>query len=123
MAFQIKKRESYSWTVNHVVSRSEGEPNLMVFDAEFKALPQSKVRDISERLRKRAINDDQFIDEILSGWRGLANEAGETFDYSPANLKTLMELFPGLVGSITAAWFESVLGLGDSILGKAARKN
>lgn len=125
MSFTIKKRESYAWTVEHVISRSDGKPELMRFDAEFKALPQSKVKEISGRLSKSDLKDDTFLAEVLAGWHGLQNEDGEVFEFSEQNLRSLIELFPGLVGSFTSAWFESILGVGETFaaIGRAARKN
>ena len=37
--FKIEKRESYRWTVEHVLSKKNGEPDeVLKFDVDFKAL-------------------------------------------------------------------------------------
>jgi len=125
MAFTIKKRESYQWTVEHVISKEDGKPEVMRFNAEFKALSKSKVKELAERIGN-GMKDDEFLDDALIGWSGLKDETGD-FAYTDSNLERLLESFPGLAGSIYTAWFESVSGglggVAAVLLGAAARKN
>ncbi len=117
MPFVIKKRDSYVWTVEHALEVKQGKPELMVFDAEFKALPQSKIEQLLERARKLEVNDVEMLGEILVGWHGLKNEDGSVFEYNEGNLKRLLEEYPGMAASFSRAWTASVLGQA------AARKN
>jgi hypothetical protein len=117
MAFVIKKRQSYRWTVEHALQVKQGKTELMVFDAEFKALPQSTIEKLLEQAREMKTGDVEMLTEILVGWHGLKSEDGSTFEYNEDNLKQLLEEFPGLAGSFSRAWSESVLGQ------VAARKN
>ena len=124
--FKIEKREFYSWPVEHTIGNSGGERELMKFDALFKALPTSAVKDISERSGK-GLDDDTFLSEVLYGWSGLAGKDGAEFAYNAENRRLLLELYPGLAGSIYVSWFHSVTGgIGSAanlLLGMAARKN
>lgn len=117
MAFVIKKRDSYRWTVEHALAIKQGKPELMVFDAEFKALPQSAIEKLLEQARELKITDVEMLRQILVGWHGLKNEDGSAFEYNEANLAQLLEDFPGMAASFSRAWTASVLGQ------EAARKN
>ena len=117
--FEVKERKSYTWTVEHVAGEKGGKPNVMRFDAEFKALRTPQVGELLERLRAGDMKDQEFLREILMGWHGLGDgRAGELteFAYDQTNLELLIDLYPGIVGSITQAYI-------DSVSGAAARKN
>lgn len=123
MAFQIKKRDSYRWAVEHVLEqRADGKDEKMVFDAEFKALPSTRVAELvtMSRLVSEKTSDKDFLDEVLVGWHGL-DDGRETppapFPYSVANRDLLLDLYPGLAAALAKSWATSVLG------GAAVRKN
>ena len=112
----VKKRESYRWTVEHVVAKRSGKAEVFAFDVEFKALSQSKVNELAIRAAKLQLPVDDFIAETFAGWHDMTKEgAVEPWAYSPEAVKELIELYPGLPSSLIAAWTESVTG--------AARKN
>jgi len=115
MAFTIKKRESYRWTVEHVVEVRNGKPELMSFDAEFKAIGRKRAEELLERARRLDIKDSEFLDEVLAEIHGLEGEGGKV--YRRGDLDELAELYPGLITSISDAWIKSMVG------GAAARKN
>jgi hypothetical protein len=115
MAYTIKKRESYRWTVEYVLAVKQGVSEVMAFDAEFKALGQKRTNELLSRARDLAIKDKEFADEILIELHDLEGEGGKV--YRKADLEELGELFPGLFSAIGRAWSQSVLG------GAAARKN
>ena len=117
--FKIQKRDTYPWTVEHVVAVVQGKPELMKFDAEFKALPSSRATEILGALQTGKMKDPEFLAEVLSGWHGLGDGRtadGQEFKFDQTNLELLIELYPGIVGSFTQAWMESISGA-------AARKN
>lgn len=113
MAYTIKKRESYRWPVEHTLEVRDGKPDVMGFDAEFKAVRQAEVQELMDRARARSITDAEFLDAIVVEIHGLQGEDGKV--YRKADIEELVELFPGLIASISRAWTESVVG--------AARKN
>jgi len=120
MGFSIKKRESYRWTIEHVIEKREGRSVTISFDAEFKALGQARVNELLKLASTLQIDDDAFLTEILVGWHDAKDErTGEAreFPYSSENLAELREAYPGIVTSLSRAWTDSVLG------GGAARKN
>src|SRR5258706_14286768 len=111
MAFAIKKRDSYRWTVEHIIGKTDGKPEVMRFDAEFKALSRTEYQALSARLTGAAkMSDEQFTDEVLRGWHGLAGEDGAEFAFDKTNLAKLLDLYPGIAGSIMSAFMDSVSG-------------
>jgi len=113
MAFTIKKRESYRWTIEHALEKREGKVESVTFDAEFKALPQKKIEELMEKARGLKIDDLTFLDEILVGWHGLDDARGEqaeAFPFNRENVRALLELYPGIGASLSKGWTDSVLG-------------
>jgi len=115
MAFAIKKRDSYPWTVEHVIAKRKGEPQLMSFDAEFKALPQQRLDEMMKLAQVGKLNNGTLLDEVLVGWHDLTGEDGAEFTFDRTNLDKLAELYPGILGSLVRAFMDSIVG--------AARKN
>ena len=111
----IKRRESYRWTVEHVIGKRNGKPDVLAFDIEFKALPESKVYDLIAEARAGALGNDRFIEEAIIGWHDMKRDDGAVWEFSAEALKELCEQFPGMPASLSRAWTESVTG--------AARKN
>lgn len=116
MAATLKKRDTFRWTVEHLVQIVSGVPEFMKFDAVFRAVPQTRVVEIMGLAKKGELKDDAFLAEVLVGWADLDDEAGKPLEFTPENLAQLREAYPGIVGSITRAFTESVMG-------GAARKN
>jgi hypothetical protein len=115
VAFTVKKRDSYRWTVEHTIAVRAGKPEVMTFDAEFKALGKKAIEDLMERARKGAVQDGEMLDQTLLEIHDLVDENSKP--YTKADLEALCEVYPGLLGSIAEAWTRSVVG------GAAARKN
>ena len=115
MAFAIKKRDSYRWTVEHVIGKIKGKQELMSFDAEFKALPQARLDEMMTLAQVGKLSNGTLLDEVLVGWHDLSRDEAE-FTYGKTNLDMLAELYPGILGSIVRAYM-------DSIVGAAATKN
>lgn len=110
MGFTVKERKSYRWTVEHVVGQRGGKPDVMSFDAEFRALTQAAVQELMKRVRAGEVKDPEFLDQILVGWHGLSDARGQNeaeFTFDKTNLDTLLELYPGITGSITRAFMDS----------------
>ena len=111
MAFKIEKRESYRWTVEHVLSKKNGAPDeVLKFDVEFKALPAKEAGAAVELARTQPI---EAFERILVGW----HDAPEGWDFSMKKLEELFEFYPGISGAFLLAYMESIWGQ------TAARKN
>ena len=111
MAFKIEKRESYRWTVEHVLSKKNGVPDEMLkFDVEFKALTSKEAGAAIELARTQPM---EAFERILVGW----HDAPEGWDFSMKKLEELFEFYPGISGAFLLAYMESIWGQA------AARKN
>lgn len=125
MAFAIKKRDSYRWTVEHIIGKTDGKPDVMRFDVEFKAVSRTEYQALAARLTGPSkMSDEQFTDEVLRGWHGLDGEDGAEFAFDKTNVAKLLELYPGIAGSIMSGFMDSVSGgFAGALLSQAARKN
>jgi hypothetical protein len=117
MSWKILKRSSYIWPVAHVISIRGGRSEVIEFDCEFKALPQTRVRALMERAAAGEMTDPKLLDEVLLGWEGLTDDHDKNFEFGSENLAALLDLYPGLNGAIVRAFVDSVSG------GAVLRKN
>src|SRR5882672_6108863 len=111
MAFRIEKRESYRWTVEHVLSKKKGEPDeIFQLDVEFKALPAKEAEEAIALVRTDPMKG---FERVVIGW----HDAPEGWDFSMQKLEELFEIYPGISAAFIRAYMNSVLG------STAARKN
>ena len=109
--FKIEKRESYRWTVEHVLSKKNGEPDeVLKFDVDFKALSAKEAGKAVELARADPM---KAFEQILAGW----HDAPEGWDFSMRKLEELFEFYPGISGAFLRAYMDSIWGQ------TAARKN
>lgn len=112
MPFKIEKRESYRWTVEHVLSKKNGIPDeIFRIDVEFKALNS---KDAEAMLQCSRADPEKFFGEVLLGW----HDAPEGWEFSKAKLDELVESYPGISAAFIRAYMESIFGQTT-----AARKN
>ena len=111
MTFKIEKRESYRWTVEHVLSKKNGVPDeVMNLDVEFRALSAKESEPIIETART---DPKKFFEKVLVGW----HDAPEGWEFSMEKLIELFDFYPGMSASFFRAYMESIFGQA------AARKN
>lgn len=110
MAFIIKKRDSYRWTVEHTLEVKDGKPVNISFDAEFRALTKARISEIMAEVSTGKMDDSAFIGEVLVGWHDVRSADGESWPFSVEAVKELCENYPGMEASISSAWVRSVTG-------------
>lgn len=69
MAFVLAQTESYSWPVTVEFPIDGGRFEKQSFDAVFKRLPQTRIREIWDLIQAGELNDDELCAEVLTGWR------------------------------------------------------
>src|SRR5258708_4506337 len=112
MAWSVKKRETYRWTVEHMVSMKNGAPfEVMKIDFEFKIVPVKEIEDQANKVRADLMDPWDFFGNVLAGW----HDAPDGWEFSIDKLKELCLLYPGFEGSLTRSLRNSLLG------GSAAR--
>lgn len=106
--FVLSQSTSYTWPVTVEFPVSGGKYEKATFDAEFKRVTQSKIRELTEAAGAGKLTDPDFAREILVGWSGITNPDGEV-PFSAQALNSLLEM-PLVASSIVRAFFESISG-------------
>lgn len=108
MPFIMKKGSNYFWPVKHKSASSEstGKQDTQTFDAEFKRLANSRLKEL---LRDDKVTDEAFCAEVLIGWRGIQNADKLEVPFSESAREELLEE-PGMAKAISIAYLESVAG-------------
>lgn len=114
MAFVLSQSDSYSWPVAVEFPIDGGRFDRQTFDAQFKRLPQDRIRQIWDQIQSGEIDDDGLCNEILVGWSGIQDGKGGDVPYSEKAHKDLLRV-PLVAAAIVSAWLDS--------LSKAKRKN
>lgn len=114
MAFVLSQSESYTWPVAVEFPISGGRFDKQTFDAEFRRLPQARIREIWDAIQAGEMTDDDLCNEVVIGWAGIQDAKGNDVPYSE-KAKTDILNVPLVASSIVTAWLDS--------LAKAKRKN
>lgn len=114
MAFVLSQSESYSWPVAVEFPVDGGRFDRQTFDAQFKRLPQDRIRQVWEQIQSNELDDDGLCNEILVGWTGVKDGKGADVPYSEKARADLLRV-PLVAAAVVSAWLDS--------LSKARRKN
>jgi hypothetical protein len=115
MPLQLRSQSpSYRWPVVVEFPVDGGKFDKETFDAEFKRHPQDRLREIGEKIENGSISDLELLDQVLIGWAGIFDEAGDDVPFSEVSRQKILNV-PLVASAIVAAWLES--------LAKGKRKN
>ena len=115
MPLQLRSQTpAYWWPVVVEFAADGGKFEKEGFDAEFKRLPQDRLREIGERIDGGLITDLELLDLVLVSWRGIFDEAGDEVPFSETAKGRILNVAM-VASAIVAAWLES--------LAKGKRKN
>jgi hypothetical protein len=114
MAFVLKQKDSYTWPVPLLLPGDGGRREKNTFEAEFKRLSQSRLKEIgriARAIEKGEADEDEMdvqtmAKEMLIGWSGVVDDAGEPVPFSVAALSQLLEI-PSVAAQIVRAFYES----------------
>ena len=109
MAFVLKQGDSYKWPVSHDMPVDGGKHARYTFDAEFKRITQSRIREMGELIENNEITEADLVSEVLLGWEGINDEDGNAIKYSQKALSLVIDV-PMLATSISKAFFDSIAG-------------
>lgn len=107
--FVLSKTGRYFWPVTISLPVTGGKFEKSSFDAEFKRLPQSKLRRLLDASGDGALTDFAFCSEFVCGWRGIQDESGAEVPFSETALSELVEI-PGVAKALGLAYLESLSG-------------
>ena len=115
MALQLRSQTpAYWWPVVVEFASDGGKFEKETFDAEFKRLPQDRLREIGEKIDGTLITDLELLDQVLVGWRGIFDEAGDEVPFSETAKGRILNVAM-VASAVVSAWLES--------LAKGKRKN
>lgn len=109
MAFKLALTPTYSVEVTVEYPIEDGKTQRAKFFARFKRLKQEEIEDLLKRAREARANDRQILEEVLVGWKGVQDEAGEEIPFTPENMATVMNVYP-MQPATVRAFFDSVQG-------------
>lgn len=115
MPLQLRSQTpAYWWPVVVEFASDGGKFEKEGFDAEFKRLPQDRLRVIGEQIDGGTITDLELLDVVLIGWRGIFDEAGDEVPFSETAKGRILNVAM-VAQAVVSAWLES--------LAKGKRKN
>ncbi len=110
--FKLAQSDSYSWPVKISIPADGGKYLEQSFDAVFKRVPQSKIK---EMLESETMTDIDFCKEVLVGWKGITGDNQADVPFSDEARDKLLD-----VPAVATATVEAYI---HSIKGAAKRKN
>lgn len=114
MAFVLSQSESYTWPVTVEFPIDGGRFEKQTFDAEFRRLPQARIREIWDLIQAGDLSDDELCDEVLTGWSGIQDAKGGDVPFSEKAKADLLNV-PLVSAAVVTSWLDS--------LSKGKRKN
>lgn len=107
--FVLKQSSSYKWPVKLELPVDGGTFSRYTFDAEFKRLPESRIKDIGKAIDANEVTDIDMAREVLLGWQGIQDKDGNEFPFSEQNRETLLDI-SGVGKAVVISFFESLAG-------------
>ena len=109
MAFILKTSDSYSWPVAIDIPVDHGKHERRTFDAQFKRVNQSRIREMGELIESGDLTDIALVQEVLVGWDGINDEDGNPVKFSNNALMQICEI-PMAATGIAQVFFQSIAG-------------
>jgi hypothetical protein len=106
--FVLSQSTSYTWPVTVEFPADGGRTEKQTFDAEFKRLSQTRVKELADAIQSGELTDADVATEVMLGWSGVTDGSDEV-PFSQAALKQLLDL-PLVASSIVVAYFGSLSG-------------
>lgn len=107
--FKLAQSNSYKWPVAVELPADGGRMEKHTFDAEFKRLPQSRIKALTEQVKSGDLTDADFVKEVLVGWKGVLDESGQEVPFSEGTRDALIDV-QLVSGALVGAFFESLTG-------------
>lgn len=107
--FKLIQPESYTWPIVVSVPVDGGRTEKQTFDGTFKRLSQSRIEEIKALIEKNDVTDVSLAKEVLVGWHGVVDAAGEEVPFSEKSRDGLLDV-PLVATSVVMAFLESLSG-------------
>lgn len=103
--FKLTEKRTIKWPVTVDVPQDGGSTRPAKFTVEFRLLDQSDI-DVS---LAQARNDAEFLFEVMQDWEGVADEDGQTIEFSDDTARRVVDI-PYVRNALLRAYFEAVSG-------------
>jgi len=110
--FKLSLSETYTWPVQVKLPVDGGKFLIQTFDAVFKRGSQTHIKEL---LAAEGISDVDFSRDVLVGWKGITDDAGNEVPFSEGARDRLLDV-PAVSAAIVEAFVLSASG-------QAKRKN
>lgn len=107
--FKLSQSPTFWWPVTVAFAADGGRHQKETFDAEFRRVPQSRLREMREAIERGEMGDAEFVREVMAGWRGVS-DGGDEVPFSETALGRMMEI-PGAAAAVVVAYAEAQSGL------------
>ncbi len=104
--FKMDLSDHYTWPVE-ISLPSDGKSKKLHFDAHFLRLSQPEIEELMQQAGAGDLQDVEFCNRILDGWKGIQDADGNDFDYSEGNKEILLKVYP-IAASIVEAYGKSI---------------
>lgn len=111
MSFVIKQSANYIWPVAVEFPGDGGKVIRQTFDAKFKRLSQTRLKELGEQLTAGDLDDVAVAAEVLIGWPegAIKDDEGEPIPFSDSALNELLDV-PKVASAIVLAFYDSLAG-------------
>jgi hypothetical protein len=110
MGFTLKQTNSYSWPVSVEIPVDNGRHERSTFDAEFKRIPQTRIKEFGEELDAGTISESDICREVLIGWKGITDDDGKEVKFTQSNFEQLVDV-PMVAMAVATSFFNSLAGV------------
>lgn len=107
--FVLTKTVTYYWPVSIQVPADGGSFSKESLELKFKRIAQSRLNELMEGAKDESVKDEDFAREVVVGWRGVSDDAGNEIQFSDEGLKALLDI-PTMGSAIVISYLESLAG-------------
>jgi hypothetical protein len=104
--FKLAQSPEFWARVTFDLQTDDGKRVPGAFDLRFKRMSVTALRELSEQQRDSGADDRAFLREIVTDWRGVADEDGSEVPFTKDGLDGLFER--GLSPAILAAFYRAL---------------
>lgn len=108
MAFRIALQPTYETEVVIAYPVEGGQVVRAKFFARFRRLSQKELDALMRDVQERQLADQDVLDRVLAGWRGVQDENGAEIDFDDEAARAqVLDVYP-MRPSLAAAFFRSI---------------
>lgn len=110
MTFKLNLSQTYFTPVVVEIPIDGGRSEKMTFDAEFRRIGRAELDRLMESAGKKKKSDQEVIDEVLVGWKGVKDHNNSDVEFSETSKKAVFDIVQ-VLPALVKAFFESISGV------------